>query len=401
MFPELALTLLLFTHRLDRELRARQASHALFLAREGRILMELFEIYQSSVHRAERPVETDYVYVSRRALYTASVPHGSYGFEGLRQRYRDLDVEDLLRSLGFAADDVDRLRRGAGSVDELIASGAFRSAFDAHRAEQHELARTYLRPFLEKARDRIHVVDVGWKGSMQDFLADLFGAERPIHGWYLGLGPNVLRQRPDGSTKRGLLFEAGPPSSRYFTVFAHFKSLYESLLNAGHGSVAGYRRTETGAEPVLDELTEETEQHTSLIEPIQRQLVELFGELCEAFDPDDLELVSFERFVATKHTRAIFRPRPQEVDVVRSMQHYENFGPMALRSRGTSRPDRTSERQTPLLPAIAPANGWPALRAVEGGRAWTVRPAGLLRTARTLTREAVRATAAPLDEPSS
>src|SRR5690606_4839905 len=115
-----SLTLWLFTFRLDRALRRSGAPRAVFLAREGRFLRALYERYdQARAHSARPPLPTSYLLTSRKST-------------------TDLD----------------------GEQQELL-----REVLDAAAPEPGTL----------------HVVDVGWKGTVADRLAELTGRDVEAH----------------------------------------------------------------------------------------------------------------------------------------------------------------------------------------------------------------------------
>jgi len=255
-FGELALTLLLFTHRLHTLLIDARVPEVAFLAREGLVLKDLFDIYQSALVPPDRTIRSRYLLVSRRALYTASLPADETSFEFLRSHYREISVPDFLDSLGMA-DELARHQCSStlpDSVEDLVGSSRFQSQFRVHRNGQRSILTRYLDPALESGGGHLHVVDVGWKGSMQQFLGSIIEDTSKVSGSYFGL--SVPRADRD---MRGLVFEIGPPRTQYFNVFAHFKSLYETLLNAKHGSVVRYSMTGDEVTPELDTNNLETD----------------------------------------------------------------------------------------------------------------------------------------------
>ena len=352
-FGELAATLLLFTHRLHHHLRDHGATDVSFLAREGRVLKDALDVYAHTVVPSSDRTPTRYLMVSRRALYTPSLAPEDFSFTLLRSNHDEISVLGFLMSLGadVRSREVERLAQSAATVPELVASEDFRAWFETHRQEQRDLAERYLSDSFRAAGPRLHVVDVGWKGSIQDFLRSIARAELPISGWYLGLGPTDVVSTEPNSSKRGLVFEAGPPPSAYFNVFAHFKSLYETLLNADHGSVVRFRDADGSVVPVLDPLVSEVEQQREIVMPVQRRILDVFVSLCESLGDRLDELPTLERDVAHLHARMMFRPRRDEVELVDRLLHYENFGEVTIGRRGRG------ARQRPRLASVVRGPG--------------------------------------------
>ena len=124
LFPELALSLLVFVRRLHRGLRDAGARDAWFLAREGLVLARLLAAYQDELSLPARMRVTPHdLMVSRRATTTRSP-----------------------------------------ALDRYL-----QQALDAADAQV------------------VHVVDVGWKGTTQDQLAATLPHDVRLVGWYVGL----------------------------------------------------------------------------------------------------------------------------------------------------------------------------------------------------------------------
>ncbi len=82
------------------------------------------------------------------------------------------------------------------------------------------------------------IVDVGWKGSIQDNLFYILDQEVAVAGYYVG--SLIATERRKNNRKQGLLFDDTPRLSPYFHVYNNNRSLYEMMLGASHGSADGY-----------------------------------------------------------------------------------------------------------------------------------------------------------------
>jgi len=385
LFGELSITLLLFIHRLHRRLRAVNANEVLFLAREGLFLKELFDTYQSIVIPRTEHIPSRYLLVSRRALHSPSLPADEMSFKAIRDQYPAISVGGFLRSLGMVDNSEvhpdHHLAVGENAIDELICSPEFRTQFINYRDAQNSLLRRYLAPAVHNSGGHLHIVDVGWKGSMQDSLERFLGPDCKISGWYIGLRVNS----DDAPTKHGLVFDIGPPESLHFNVFAHFQVLYELLLNANHPSVARYAADGTAVTPVLDQRAGELAQHHHLVAPVQEGIKEVFAALCEVIENDFGDSRRSERWVAYRHARMMFRPRTPEVVLARQLVRYDNFG--EFRARGfdpSTNPNTHSIRSLARLarrPRTMFHGTWPPLELDRQGLGWLIRPTGIARSA--------------------
>jgi len=394
-FGELSLTLLLFISRLHRQLREQGACEVSFLAREGHFLKELFDVYQRIVVPVPEHVPSRYLLVSRRALYSPSLPEGENTFRFLREHYPEISVPGFMNSLGIdevCETDLEGAADTAcpATVDSLVRSTEFQSRFAHHRRNQRALVEQYLEPAISASNGHLHIVDVGWKGSMQDFLERILSPSSDISGWYLGLNRRTSAVGSMDTRKHGLIFDTGPPTSRFFNVFAHFKSLYETLLNADHASVVRYSLTNGAVEPVLDPLNDELAQHRALVRPLQEKIREIFVTILLTTGRESIDSPQTERWVARHHSRMIFRPRKNEVSLVDRLRHYENFGEVSMVERGRTRrsngPQIHSMGQLLRGPRSLYGGSWPPLELERQGLGWLIRPIGMIRSARELSR---------------
>jgi HAD superfamily hydrolase (TIGR01549 family) len=330
-FPEMALTLWEFTRRLDARLREDGATGALFLAREGQFLKRLFDQYQASCARGA-PIPSRYLYASRKAVYLPSrTGVDREGFELLLQHPDGCTPQSFLGSLGLPAG---LPLQAPLSAETLRRSPEFRAAYEERRQEQRRLLLRYLGQLAgPDAPAHLHLVDAGWKGTMQDCLADLFGDTVGLTGYYVG----VCSDRPlaHENAKHGLIFEKKAARSPFYGVFRSFKLLYEVLLTADHPSVAGYAERAGEVVPVFDEQAPESECYASLIAPLQQRLFGIFRELCALGEPASRTADVPARFLASRHARMVHFPRESELEFAERIVHYENFGAMTLRGLRT------------------------------------------------------------------
>ena len=121
------------------------------------------------------------------------------------------------------------------------------------------LLEKYLNQFVDK-NDSVALVDIGWKGSMQNTLQALWQAtEGPqdVIGLYFGTTQK--------ENKRGFLFEAEEGRAQDTLCFS---GLIEILTTPCMGSVTGYRLDGNAAVPVLaePEFTKESSIHIGAVQ---------------------------------------------------------------------------------------------------------------------------------------
>lgn len=356
-FREVALALLLFVLELRNDAHRRGFARLAFMAREGQFLKRLFDRVESTCAGPGRErIETSYLYVSRRATFMPSLQSlDAERFEVLFRQYVRISAVDFLASLGFTREQSLEFCAEAGcnpqaeqqhfpssdAMRALLASPRFRQGYETRRTWQ----RTALMAHLEACgvlRSDTAVVDVGWKGTIQDNLARLL--PDGLTGYYLGLvAPGAMDAR---NRKHGLLFDFRQRTSG--SIFDETRSLFEVLLAADHGSVREYRTDAAMVEPVLEHNDEEHELHATQVASIQEQLMARFERLLALWATGALTLHELRRQSIGLYRRLAYRPSDREAALFAELSHYENFGVFRTTRFEPHRPGSTLERISPL-----------------------------------------------------
>ncbi len=342
IFFALADTLMLWAARLYEQLERDGVHQVFFLSREGQPLQRMFEAY---AQRAGGGPRSYYLEVSRRATLLPSLgPLARERFDTLFRQYRAISLEEFLASLGLH-DALRDLVPALGTTvqqagvrqddfptselfERLLACEPFRRIYEARRVEQHQLFVEYLRELAGGSLPTtLAVVDVGWKGTIQDHLYSALcrdastGVEK-VQGYYLGLV--AAGAATETNAKTGLLFSCIGERTRGFSVFNENKSLFEIILAADHGSVTHYARdTHQRARPVHG-VFDESDMLTRSVFPVLRQIERRFDVLLQAPMGSSTSLLLDD--VIASHARMVFRPSPSEYAWFDAIFHVENFG---------------------------------------------------------------------------
>lgn len=340
-FRPLAVCLLLFIERLHGALWAAGHRHVAFLAREGQPLREMFLRYQDALSLpAQERIACHYLKVSRRSTFIASLRAlDEEDFAALRPLYERMTLVDFLRTLGFGersarrlldelsmpAQTVIDLCDPKGALARLRDHDAFRTAYERRRRDQRALLRRYVeQQGVPLAAHPLIVVDVGWKGSMQDFLHRALKPPHGTCGYYLGLFPIGRR----GSMKRGLLFEAGEQGSPHWRVYAENPSMFEILLCADHPPALAYVEDDRGRVQVVDDTEdpEELEWITRNVRPVRDDLLKAFDELLALRWRYVLPTRAWEGLAARHFARLAHAPWRPAMRWLSMARHREHFG---------------------------------------------------------------------------
>lgn len=357
-FYEMGYSLWLFISRLFRELEKDGAKDIFFFSKEGEFLKKLFDLYQTIVCDSPR-IRSHYLLVSRKSTFISSLDSlDKEDFNRLFQHYRDISINEFLQSLNFENEIIETLcrqlpvecdiryfdLRNGAEFSQLLSLELFREYYEHRRSQQHDNLIHYLNSFQIENSKRMYLVDVGWKGSIQDNLFYLMDRNVDFSGYYIG-SLNAT-DRSDKNRKRGILFDNYPETTPFFNVYNNNRSLFEMMLGATHGSADCYLlASEYKRETIHSHLAihsqidsdnstllvltldfpEERKLFTDVIHPIQENMYALCGEFTQRFLSSGNTPPS-NKWFARRHARMVFSPTKAEVDLFENLYHLENFG---------------------------------------------------------------------------
>lgn len=349
VFPGLSLTLYTFIECLHARLVMLGYRDVFFLAREGQFIKAMFDHYQVlRGYTNTLNIRSHYLEVSRRATFMPSLgPLERETFEILFRQYRRISVHEFLLNLGLE-DYLDQLEVLLPQHDlrtriddlpvslvfkDLLACQLFREKYDCVRNSGRKAFLSYFDNFARvEHTERACLVDVGWKGTIQDNLFNLFNlaaetgehAAMELDGLYVGLvAPGM--QDPN-NRKEGLLFSSMTAPNLQHAVFNENRALFEVVLGASHGSAAKYIIDETGKSEVIHDVFEEEILFHKLVNPLQERLFNLFEDLTLRFSSAYYGHERLMNLAIKVHTGIVFAPSQEEIDWFSNVYHVENFG---------------------------------------------------------------------------
>jgi len=337
LFGELASTLMYWISELHRKLVENNVKQVFFLSREGQPLKKMFDSY--CTHSGQH-IQSRYLEVSRRATLLPSLQSlEKEKFTTLFRQYRSMSLFEFLSSIGLEEFRTELVVLLGISVKELeqrhedfpesklfqnlIENSKFKQIFDEQRTLRRSVFWRYLSSLAEDdVPEELVVVDVGWKGTIQDNLYALLCNEaastvKRVTGYYIGL----VAEGAAGpmNTKHGLLFSTNNGRSPRYHIFNENRALFEIVLAADHGSAASYAIDNDGTATAVHDEFHEKEMLENLVFPVQRHIFEHFNRMLSAPPPSLNQ-------VAKTHARLVFQPTRNEVDWFSSVFHVENFG---------------------------------------------------------------------------
>jgi FMN phosphatase YigB (HAD superfamily) len=320
-----------------------QVDRLFFFTREGEFF---FKVWRSlfPVNRMcgfELP-EAEVLEVSRIATFGPSLGKVDSGeLMRLWRLFRSQSPAALLNSLGLDPGDylgcVDRAGLMMDEVvsapwddkriQKLLSDPEFLCSAETQIAANHEVLSTYLAQRQWFKAQRVGIVDIGWRGTIQDNLAILSPGQF-VHGYYLAL-QRFLNPQPNNTEKSA--FGPNVNLSRDRQHFLDAVSPIEMLCNSPEGSVSGYELSPGGGACAVREFYEsESQAHEGFANEFQRGVCDaaaMWAENIERYSIASSEL----REPALRIWQTLIDYPPQELaDAYSLLNHNELFGMGAL-----------------------------------------------------------------------
>lgn len=259
-----------------------QVSQLYFQTREGEFFLSVYRaLFPEGTLAGMALPPASLLEVSRLSTFAATLQHAST--DELMRVWRLVQRQSmraLFQTLGMAIEPhLDTLQRCGllpeepidmpGSdkrVQQLFADPQFAQALLAHAEQQRAVLQAYLQQQGLSDAGVAGLVDIGWRGTIQDNLA-LLTPQAQLHGYYLGL-QRYLNPQPPSSGKSAY----GPDANRDLASVQLLDAVspVEIICNSAQGSVEGYERTDSGVRAVRRVDEEENRTHEQFSASFQR-----------------------------------------------------------------------------------------------------------------------------------
>lgn len=299
-------SLYLFMDKLVDYVSKNDVKDIYFCSREGEYFKKIFEMLLACRGLSDT-VKIHYLLVSRKATFLPSLKADikEESFDTLRKTTNCISIKEFIGTLGLKVEhfslykDIDIER----SIFNFFTSPEFaRLKDDAMFAENYRRAvlsekmefSKYLKSVgITGEMKKITLVDIGWKGTIQDNIYNFFNGSIKIDGLYYGIesAGNLI----SNNKKYGLVYTDLPTKSDYFDVFSTNHRMLERILQASHGTANLYR----DGECVLAELEEKETKLYNLMEHNRTCIYETIKLLDDIFKQNTIgrfqlnEIISF------------------------------------------------------------------------------------------------------------
>lgn len=286
-----AFPLFLFIERLSKNLEKDNVKDVYFFSREGLFIKKIFDKYSI---KKNLKINTYYLQVSRNAVFNASLKMlEDEDFSFINNESKKISINDFLKSLAIDDITLTSLKNEIHydfnkKLERILENEAFKALiknekfilfYNNLRLSQNAGFNAYLTKNGIGLNDKLYVVDVGWKGTMQDCLYKYFNGRKTIEGYYLG----YRSKKGDFSQKnikRGLLVSDCPMMPSFSErVFEYQIMNYEQILRANHGRVAGYNVDGT---IIYDESESDLKNYNDFIRELQDEIELKFDMILDA-----------------------------------------------------------------------------------------------------------------------
>lgn len=250
--------LVCYVRWLLQDAQQRGLRHLHFLARDGQILCDIAQRLQAAGHAPG--IELHYLHASRRAWFAPSVnawtrdllerildeDEGAFSADTAARRLGFADLVHLLRVWPSLNTDATHWQRRSALIDSLLNTLGAAAAAEHFQTLRTDMLAYLAQHELSAARQDWAIVDLGWRGRMQESLARCLAGDSlagtQSRGYYLALLDRP--HWPAGTHQAHCLWPGD--AEGICRDLPGPATLIELLCQADHGSTTGYRRDKTG-----------------------------------------------------------------------------------------------------------------------------------------------------------
>jgi hypothetical protein len=305
-----------------------------FFTREGAFFLELVKAFQEKFNFCD--IECHLLSVSRLATFLPSVDiHSENAFQRLWNIYPNQSPKAFFTSLGVQDPRLQKIytQEYDGDYDTILLNIAKNPNFNRFLenktvksiiANAIDCKKSLLAEYLKQNcffnETPVAVVDIGWRGSIQDNLSLIF-PEKKMYGLYFGLHRFKGKLIPANRFKKAFLFDANNGlTNRLFISLMRFVLPFEFLCTPAQGSVKGYIFDKNGT--VIAE-TQSNKIEKILIEKIIRVFQRSVLECMDSYKLKKKFRLKECRKIAKK---IVWNPKEFEIFFYQKNKFNEKFG---------------------------------------------------------------------------
>lgn len=328
-----------FTKKLYKNCVCKNIDKLYFFAREGQFLKTLFDEFQKD---QIAKIKTYYLEVSRNSLLVPSLSTDleTETFEKMLNKIKHISVIDFLKTLSLNEKEINIILQSVNIESDhqyivqdfkkdplliLKKSQEFKKIYVDKVKDQRKLLTDYFAQFdITEKINKIAIVDVGWAGTMQDYLRDVISPNVEIEGYYLGL-MNV-GGFSNNNKKFGLLFSDAPfDRSETGQVYSVNNFNYEFILQANKNKTNSYKLAKDKVVPSY-EASDDVEIYNKYVKELQNKILGKFIKIKNFVIKN--KITDFENYVLYFNYKMIMKQKIKDYKFILMLRklHYEGFG---------------------------------------------------------------------------
>lgn len=279
--------LLGFSYWLYNNLQKEGLNRVFFFSRDGYLMKRAFDLLFSSSQ-----IQTRYLYVSRRSIRIPLISKNpSYeNVVNLVIGKRYFDLKYFFKNIGLEIDHysvyLEKLKINPDKIiskKDLLSIKKYKELFEIIQTDMvknSNFESANLTGYLnqEEFNNKVAIVDIGWRGTMQSSLLE-YNPALEIKGYYMGLSSKAYGKKD----MYGFLFSPNSEDDVQCEKYLSFVGLFELLFLALEGSTKKYSFIENSYKPVLSEYEyEENSMEVQRLRNIQSGALKFIEDVIEA-----------------------------------------------------------------------------------------------------------------------
>ena len=353
----------------------KKHQHVYFFTREGIFLKKIFDRLQQHNPFDLPPVTSHLLPVSRLSTFFPSLREISCReLRRLWSQYHTQSMHSLFSSLGLDATDyISYFNKYGLDINKMISrpwqdkriqllfnDPEFKDMLIKVQQEKRELFHRFCNARAFGVDSRALIVDIGWRGTIQDNIAYLF-PDVTIDGIYLGL-QKFFNKQPANAHKYAYIADANKGNTH--PVLVHVMPM-EMLCYGPGGSTIGYREDTNGTvQPEYD--TDDDQFYHQWISSFQAGVLAGTDLLCHLIRLHGLSLAELQQIGMDTAARFIYDPPPATSKAFFALQQDDTFGMDRVIVPGKIKPRLCDKALGYLFPArrakyltALEKSGWP------------------------------------------
>ena len=324
--------LLLFCERLYKYLVKSQQDKVYFCSREGQGLKRIFDYYQS-FYPKELQITTSYLYVSRKATVIAGLNDiEKETFDNVFSKKCSYSLRNFMEFMEFSRGTIDYVKSTYGIDDEtvlindkkknlvfqkIVTDDRVILEYNKIRRNKRKLLEKYLiQQGINVMQGKLCMVDIGWKGSIQDNLRKVLNENVIIQGYYLGIfdkGELVEKcYYSSNNLKTGVVFSTITDKDKDYFIFRKNRMFLETLFTADHGPVMGYKEDGNKVSPIIKNDKIELEVYQKMNAHLER-LYKNYTQLIQYIWDSNISIKAIEKEIKKCYLKRNIVDRPQYI----------------------------------------------------------------------------------------